>query len=378
LRESLELTEPQFVPTTHGIRVGNNLIKAHLDLGQIEAASSVLDRLYSLNRPDFKPTLSFWDTEIAKARIARVPPQGSGQLKVQMACIKGPVWLPALPETQLFPAKQLESPVVLFLGSTAEMPTPLGQPLLQLADAPGRMSRALPLFLAEQIWFGTRAETRTLVPLTTESSISFVLSGVSWKDEDATKYSNQVAPSSKFVVTTHLKCTTEPWMVELRLIRSDIHECVGEVSVALEPNRPHIGAAELARKLNWLLAEPAQLKALKPPPWYSVPAERNFGTYLLRLEQLLAVRCAGMEDPRPMKLNNERDIIDGNLQLCAACPDNVCVRILLAQTVRAMKRIRSDVVAEFIDRISLLQRKKPVGEPAQELIQRMLDETLKA
>ena len=45
--------------------------------------------------------------------------------------------------------------------------------------------------------------------------------------------------------------------------------------------------------------------------------------YLLRLEQLLAVRCAGMDGVSPAFLNGEREIIDGNLQLCLWCPDNV-------------------------------------------------------
>jgi tetratricopeptide (TPR) repeat protein len=36
--ELLRLTEPRFAVQTHGLQVGNNLIKAHLDLSQIEAA----------------------------------------------------------------------------------------------------------------------------------------------------------------------------------------------------------------------------------------------------------------------------------------------------------------------------------------------------
>jgi tetratricopeptide (TPR) repeat protein len=71
LRELLELTESRFVPALHGLQVGNNLIKAHLDLGEVEPARKILDNLYALKRPDYKQKLSFWDTEIAKARIER-------------------------------------------------------------------------------------------------------------------------------------------------------------------------------------------------------------------------------------------------------------------------------------------------------------------
>ena len=38
LPELLQLVEPHFVAEVHGLPVGNNLIKAHLDLGQLDAA----------------------------------------------------------------------------------------------------------------------------------------------------------------------------------------------------------------------------------------------------------------------------------------------------------------------------------------------------
>src|SRR6185503_13726861 len=70
LPELLQLTGPHFDARIHGLQVGNNLVKAHLDLGQLDAARRVLDQLYVLNRADWKEHLSFWDTEIAKTRVA--------------------------------------------------------------------------------------------------------------------------------------------------------------------------------------------------------------------------------------------------------------------------------------------------------------------
>jgi hypothetical protein len=70
MQELLELTKPRYVPETHGLAVGNNLIKACLDLGQVGAAKEILNKLHSLARPDWKRTLGFWDTELANRRIA--------------------------------------------------------------------------------------------------------------------------------------------------------------------------------------------------------------------------------------------------------------------------------------------------------------------
>lgn len=55
--------------------------------------------------------------------------------------------------------------------------------------------------------------------------------------------------------------------------------------------------------------------------------------YLLRLEHLLAVRLAASLSPGSSFLHGEREIIDGNLQLCLSYPANVTVRVLLLQTL---------------------------------------------
>ncbi len=81
-----------------------------------------------------------------------------------------------------------------------------------------------------------------------------------------------------------------------------------------------------------------------------------------------------MDGVSPGFLNGEREILDGNLQLCMACPESVSTRILLAQTLLAMKKVRPDILPEFKDKIALLQKEKPLREPAHSLVQRMVNE----
>ena len=45
LPEILQLVGPHFVPAIHGLPVGNNLIKAHVDLGQSDAARRIVNQL---------------------------------------------------------------------------------------------------------------------------------------------------------------------------------------------------------------------------------------------------------------------------------------------------------------------------------------------
>jgi len=116
------------------------------------------------------------------------------------------------------------------------------------------------------------------------------------------------------------------------------------------------------------------VETVSPPPRYQIPVAPYFGSYLLRLEQLLAVRCSGMDGVPSGFLSGEREILDGNLQLCLEYPQNVGVRLLLVQTMLAMKRGRPAVLLEYREKLALLRKEKPLPEPAHSIVQRLMDE----
>ncbi len=377
LPEILQLVEPHFDAKTHGLPVGNNLIKAHLDLGQMDAARRILDQLYALNRMDWKLNLSYWDTELAKARVASAPVDQKTPMQMAMLTIEGPVWLkPTSPAAELFPARTPNTLTVAFLGCSTEVATNSKRIERQMADAPGRMSRALPLFLAEQVEFGSQARVQTLIPWITNDGGGFVLSGVPWQDDDAANYARQGEIKSDYVVTIHLKPNADPWIAEIRLVRTIDAKCLGTLSGSFPFARPEEGIPALAQQLLALLREDAEVEPVSNPPLYQVPGAPHFAYYLLRLEQLLAVRCGSMDGVPAGFLSGEREIIDGNLQQCLNLPQNVPARLLLAQTLLAMKRARPDILPEFKDKLVLLQKEKPLPEPAQGVVQRMFNEVL--
>lgn len=376
LREIIRLVEPRFDPAVHGKLVGNNLIKAHLELREFDDARRILDQLFALNRPDWKEFLNFWDAEIAKARIASMPVDQS-QMEMAMLTIEGPVWQsPSSPSAQLFPAKAPGAKVIMFLGSSAEVATDSQQIQHQLSNSPGRLSRALPLFMAEQVEFGSRARTITLIPWIVKPSSGFVFSGVAWNDEIATHSPRQVAPNCEFLVITHIKTQVEPWTIELRMVRTTDGQCAGQLTADVSISAPTEGICSLALQLLDLLSHVAKIELEQPPSLYTLPTGANFAQYLLRLEQLLAVRCGGMDGVSVGFLSGEREIIDGSFQLCLEMPQSANVRILLAQILLSMKRVRPDILPEFKDRVTFLQNEHPLLDPAQEVVQRLLNDAL--
>lgn len=377
LPELIRLTESRFKVEVHGLTVGNNLIKAHLDLGQLDHAKRIVDQLYALKRPDWQQTLSYWDTEIAKARLTTMPEPTPKSLKLAMLSIDGPVWLKKdSPASELFPARATEGTVVCFIGSSAEHATNSQRIERQLPDAAGRLSRALPLFLSEQVEFGTRARARTLIPWVVEPAGAFAVSGVAWSDEDAANYARQDEPKADYVVITHLKAQMEPWSVELRLVRTIDGKRLAELSSAFMPASPQDAFPNLAYRLFTMLADHAEIRLRPPALVYEVPAAEQYAYYLLRLEQLLVVRCSAMDAAKSEFISGEHEIIDGNIQLCLACPGNATVRVLLAQTMLTMKKVRRDILPNFRDKIQRLQKDHPLPEPANGVVQRMFDDAL--
>jgi tetratricopeptide (TPR) repeat protein len=374
LPELLQLTAPHFNPSIHGITVGNNLIKAYVDLGQIEAARGVVNQLYAVKRPDWQKTLSYWDTEIAKAQLDPLPQTEAASLQIAMGIIEGAVWLPAKsPATELFPAKSQAGPLIWFLGSSAEQATNSKRIEQQLSDTPGRLSRALPLFLSEQLEFFTTARTRTLVPSITGNRAGFVLSGVEWTDEDAANYSRQGELPGDYVVIVHLRMQVDPCLAELRLVRAIDAQCVAQLRTEFATTKPEASFPDLTSRLLASITSETDAQRVEPPEFYNPPGGSQLSWYLLRLEQLLATRYAAMGNIASGFLSGERDIIDGQIQLCVACPESIPARTILAQTLTTMKRIRPEIMSEYREKLALLKKEKALKEPANGVLQRMID-----
>lgn len=372
LPEILQLVAPHFDIAHHGLAVGNNLIKANLDLGRLDAARALIEQHYAQNRLDWKSHLAFWETELAKADVESKlpgPPPNFSLLRGE-----APIWLPShSPAAELFPALEPDAVRVAFIGGTAATPaTTQGKPAHQLSDAIGRLSRALPFFLAEQAHFGAATRTVALVPWVIGDGITaFALSGAPWSDTDAAAHARIGEAPCDYVVVTHLQATAEPLTAELRLIRTIDAQCLATTTVAFTFATIEAPLRQLAREFLPLLAQHAGVTLQPMPAAYSVPGGNDFGQYLLRLEQLLAARCATINGVSPNFLHGERELVEGMLHLCLSQPANVVPRLILAETLLKLKKLRPAIVEENRPRIGLLQQEKPLPTPAHGIVERI-------
>ncbi len=368
LRELIEMTEPLFLAEVHGLMVGNNLIKAHVDLGELEPATSIVNRLFAQRRPDWRETLGFWESTIGRMRQTSTHRDPQVPLEIGMLEMIGPVWKRSGgPLTEVFGDKPDGAPVVTLLGGTADFTPPEGPQGMQMADALGRLSRALPLFLAEQLEFHTAARARTLIPRVTQGGAGFVLRGGEWNDTEALESAFEAELTPDFVVKVHLNATSPEWILQVAVLRASDSAAVGRVEAACPAGQPELAVLALAHDLAALLAQNG-LAAEAPSPLYILPDGPALANYMIRLEQLLAVRSAVTAGDEPPAIAGERDILEGTLFLALQQPQSPAVRALLATMVVAMRRIRPEIVDEFRDRLTMLQRDRPLGEPLDEIV----------
>ncbi|HEX6899401.1 MAG TPA: tetratricopeptide repeat protein [Thermoanaerobaculia bacterium] len=359
LSEIVKLTAAYFDPAIHGLQVGNNLIKANLGLGRLQEAKRIIDQLYLQKRPDWNDALRFWDTEVARASVGSAPPAQTEQLSVSVLSIEGPLWArDGSPFARLMPAKLGAAPRVGVFGSTALLPERPERPALQLADTPGRITRGIPLLFTEHIHMTTDGVAQALMPWAQGEGA--VLFSDPYQAPDLCELAAQVHDSPAFMVGVTLDTTATTWRLAMELVRVRDKIRLDEASIEIDSQNPGPAVDRLATLTEKMLLKNTDVTAAPAPSWYSRPIGVDASDYLLRLEQQLAVTCNTLAFLKGGELFGHHEIVDGILQLCARQPMNATVRMVLAQTLRQMRKIVPDMLAEYKEKVDLLQGSHPI------------------
>ena len=293
------------------------------------------------------------EQERAAATHARAQALAEQQVQIGMVRVDGPVWLPmGSPARRVFGEKAAGAATVTFLGGSAEAPEG------ELSDALARMTRALPLFLAEQTELRTGASGRALLPWSPGMEGvrpgGFLVSSQAWPEETAVQLVGAAENRSEYVVTVHVDAEVEPWEATLRFLRASDGVKIGELSAEFAADAPGEGLLGLADEVVELL------EALGPGNMaaeYAVPEE--FGAYLAGLEHLLALRCSQMpRAPGPAKADA---VLEAGFKLSETEAENVPARLLLLETMGAAAQVVPEVAQEYGERFARLVKDLPLA-----------------
>lgn len=174
VREIVELVAPRYDAERHGPATGLNLLQAYLALRQADAAQHVLDILFSLQRPELEDRLHGFSNAIAELIQADVAPidtaAESGQAaaepeKANFVSISKPMWFYGLEPlaAQVLPPKEGRLRRVAFTQLTLAGVPKLEDVTRQPETEAGRLTRAIPLWLAETFYFSPHYQSIAVV-----------------------------------------------------------------------------------------------------------------------------------------------------------------------------------------------------------------------
>jgi hypothetical protein len=354
----VRLTQPRFDLATHGLTVGNNLLRAYLDLGLFAEARKLLEQLYSQQRPDWREQLNAWEQNLddAQKRYGEV----NAPMDIVLMRLEQPVWARGvLGFDAVLPAKSATAPRIHFVcGSGEAAEDPGGKVISQPTNDLGRLSRALPMFFAEEMFLRTSARTAFLLPWMKQGG--FILSARPWTR--AFLPPDHAPPD--LIVFLHVDARATPWLLRVSIenTQRDAPAVVFEQAFTLQTAGRDVLSLlnDLIPRLTILLAlrrEDAGADLAMPPP-------ELLPGYMAGLEQALAVGLAARQTDGANFLYQERSIFDHLFDIAVQGADLLRPRMLLVNALENQTRRRPEVAREYLGKLALLQQQHPAPEGA--------------
>jgi tetratricopeptide (TPR) repeat protein len=364
----VQLTQAHFDVDAHGLMVGNNLMRAYLELGMFAEARRLLEQLYRQQRPDWRDHLVQWEQKLddAQKRYGEV----TGPLEVMVMKLDQPIWARGvLGFEAVLPEKSPKAPRVHFVCGSGEADRDTGGKVVsQPTNDLGRLTRALPMFFTEEIYLRTNARTAFLLPWMKQGG--FVLSAKPWTPAFLPP---DLSPPD-LIVFLHVDATASPWLLRVTIVNAqrEAPPVVFERAFTLATAGEDVTALlnDVISRLTILLA----LKREEVDEALSAPSQAAVPGYLAAIEQALAVGLAARQSGGDFMLQQERAIFDHLFDVALYEPARLRPRMLLVNALENQSRRRKDMVVEYLDKLALLQEKHGLPEgPGRDLVAKAVE-----
>ncbi len=233
LREIAELVGPLYDAEKHGPATGLNLLQAYLALRHADAAQHVLDILFALDRPELEDRLHGFSNAIADLMASDLQPVDAGPTKsdtgepeveprkIELVSISKPIWSYGLEAAEnILPAKGEKLRRVAF----AQLALPGWENIEERTSQPeeemGRLSRGLPLWLAETFYFSPHYAPSVAIGVLGDPSNPghYALFPAEWSTDNLHQLVDSTATGLDYIFTGALQQHDGDYEVILRVL----------------------------------------------------------------------------------------------------------------------------------------------------------------
>jgi tetratricopeptide (TPR) repeat protein len=176
-----ELVAPRFLPGKHHPHVGLALLHHLLQQQDHVTGAALLHQMFVHYGHVIPAELQPFTGEFDRMRLAKLPPPPvlPSNARIGLYRLDRPIWFAGFEDPAwLLPPKQAGSKHLLFFGLAID-----GQPQLPPGreDEVGRLTRSVPVFLAEQAWLSTPHRGAAVLPMAEQGG--WAIMGRPWPEE---------------------------------------------------------------------------------------------------------------------------------------------------------------------------------------------------
>lgn len=185
--EILSLVLPVYEPALRDIGTGFNLLQAFLEKGDWQRGEELLHKLMLFDAPPYREWLMWYSGKFSELKQQPPLPQPVDGMAFSVVRLEFPIWTSGLADPSwLFPRRDgaREIAVLAFANITPSEPGLLreDEALAGAEDEAGRLTRALPLYLADTLRF--RTDARPVVFMGVVNGTGMMVSGAESRAED--------------------------------------------------------------------------------------------------------------------------------------------------------------------------------------------------
>ncbi|WP_293764831.1 hypothetical protein [uncultured Aquitalea sp.] len=362
----LELIGPIFDEHKHDPMAGLNLLRACQELGNADEGEALLNRMYALGLVPFKQHLDQFAQAFQEMRkqAAQGVPVDPNNLKVTTLALSQPIWHYGLCNADwLFAQKPENAPKVGFFALSKIMD---GNERVesQREDDLGRLTRAIPLYLAEAAHYWSDYATSCYIMIV-EGGGPVVSGG----ETDGNALFDIVPYEMKYFVTGEIGSYGEgdaiQWQISLSLWDCSTH--TKQASESGTATQAELGAMVLT--LEKRLLTRIGLRREQPlDSFYQHPTAGVMSVYLTELGQAFMLTLLANEHISKSSLWGERAMLDWPLNMTLHWPAVEVPKLMYFSGLGKAYDYNSDVLQEYKEcSLQLLREAEQSNSPAARL-----------
>lgn len=350
----LELIGPIYDEHKHDPMAGLNLLKACHELGKVDEGEALLTRMYALGLAPFKQHLDQFAQAFQEMRkqAAQGMPVDPDNLKVTTLALSQPIWHYGLRNADwLFAQKPENAPKVGFFALSKIMDGS-ERAESQREDDLGRLTRAIPLYLAEAAHYWSDYATSCYIMIV-EGGGPVVSGG----ETDGNALFDIVPPEMKYFVTGEIGSSGEgdatQWQISLSL-----WDCSARAKQASESGKAiqaELGAMVLTLEKR-LLTRIGRKREQALDIFYQHPNAEVMPVYLTELGQAFMLTLLANKHVPKSGLWGERAMLDWSLNMALHWPTVEIPKLMYFSGLGKALDYKSDVLPEYKERSLQLLR----------------------